>query len=503
MATYKTSWVQRLVDNVWTKTFAFAHAKTVYTDYENGKTLDKSLEEINEENTQQSTEMMDIKMLGWSVPRDCPIQNELTGSKFTQKVGRVDLGTLNYAVTSSGLFQSEGLKGIAKPASNGNVAVEAYLNGYKCVASIPITGTDTENEFAISTETRLYINDISQTDASAFKSAMQGRYLYYELATHITTTIDGNEIGETVSDVRKETTVNLLNPTLLEDSVSNNGITCTNNNDGTYTFKGTATDTAIFTILNGTTTSALLNRFSGENLKLIGCPNGGSYSTYKLQVYTSNHGQFVDLSNGAIFTVPSDATAPNVAVVFYSGYTANNLTFKPMLTTNLNATYDDFVPYTGDAGSLNGDVADLRSDVDGMLTSVKVSKVYYNLAGNSFDSETAGKTMIANVNFSNFKNKSMIVSGDFIISSLPFTTTKKGDYLEVRLSKSDYPDLASKIDSGIKKLAFGISGDFSSKVVGHVNCGLQDDYIRIWLTFNDTYNFNTADLQSGIADFFF
>lgn len=359
MATYKTSWVRRLVDNVWTKTFAFAHAKTVYTDFANKKTLADKLSEID------------------------------------------------------------------------------------------------------------------------------------------------TEIGETVSAVRKETTVNLLNPTLLEDSVSNNGITCTNNNDGTYTFKGTATDTAIFTILNGTTTSALLNRFSGENLKLIGCPNGGSYSTYKLQVYTSNHGQFVDLSNGAIFTVPSDATAPNVAVVFYSGYTANNLTFKPMLTTNLNATYDDFVPYTGDAGSLNGDVADLRGDVDGMLTSVKVSKVYYNLAGNSFDSETAGKTMIANVNFANFKNKSMIASGDFIISSLPFTTTKKGDYLEVRLSKSDYPDLASKIDSGVKKLAFGISGEFNDKVVGHVNCGLQDDYIRIWLTFNDTYNFNTADLQSGIADFFF
>ena len=39
------------------------------------------------------------------------------------------------------------------------------------------------------------------------------------------------------------------------------------------------------------------------------------------------------------------------------GTTCNNLLFKPMLTTDLSATYDDFVPYTGDSGRLNEDVA--------------------------------------------------------------------------------------------------------------------------------------------------
>lgn len=34
---------------------------------------------------------------------------------------------------------------------------------------------------------------MSYTDSSAFKSAMQGKYLYYELAIPITTVIDGNE----------------------------------------------------------------------------------------------------------------------------------------------------------------------------------------------------------------------------------------------------------------------------------------------------------------------
>ena len=49
MANYKTSWVQRLIEGAWQKTFAFAHAKTVYTDYENKKTLADKLSEIDTE----------------------------------------------------------------------------------------------------------------------------------------------------------------------------------------------------------------------------------------------------------------------------------------------------------------------------------------------------------------------------------------------------------------------------------------------------------------------
>ena len=38
---YKTGWMKKIIDGVSTKVFAFAHAKTVYTDYANGKTMDK------------------------------------------------------------------------------------------------------------------------------------------------------------------------------------------------------------------------------------------------------------------------------------------------------------------------------------------------------------------------------------------------------------------------------------------------------------------------------
>lgn len=49
MAALRSTWVQRQIENVWQKTFAFAHAKTVYTDYANKKTLADKLSEIDTE----------------------------------------------------------------------------------------------------------------------------------------------------------------------------------------------------------------------------------------------------------------------------------------------------------------------------------------------------------------------------------------------------------------------------------------------------------------------
>ena len=40
---YKTGWMKKIINGVSTKVFAFAHAKTVYTDYANGKTLDQHI----------------------------------------------------------------------------------------------------------------------------------------------------------------------------------------------------------------------------------------------------------------------------------------------------------------------------------------------------------------------------------------------------------------------------------------------------------------------------
>lgn len=61
-----------------------------------------SVKMLAEENEQQNTEAMDLKMLGWSVPRECPIQNYVDSDcVFHQRVGRVDLGSLNWRYSTS------------------------------------------------------------------------------------------------------------------------------------------------------------------------------------------------------------------------------------------------------------------------------------------------------------------------------------------------------------------------------------------------------------------
>jgi hypothetical protein len=137
---------------------------------------------------------------------------------------------------------------------------------------------------------------------------------------------------------------NLLNPTL--ETSSKNGITCTNNGDGTYTFIGTATAETEFT-------------FSTIKLK---------YGKYKLldalgYQRTSNNAWVKTLRDGDIFEVDADKPILQIHMHFAQGATANNLNKKPMITTNLNATHDDFVPYTGDTGRLNADVALLKSNI--------------------------------------------------------------------------------------------------------------------------------------------
>ena len=153
---------------------------------------------------------------------------------------------------------------------------------------------------------------------------------------------------------KSETTVNLLNPTLQTSTL--NGVTCTNNGDGTYTFNGTATSTARFEF------GIDDNLIAGKTYKVLGIPIDGSYST--ILMGWDDHGYFN--KEGTVDKKTSDPKPILMQVL--SGYTCNNLVFKPMLTTNLSATYDDFVPYTGDTGRLNGDVAELKKAIEELKT---------------------------------------------------------------------------------------------------------------------------------------
>ena len=153
--------------------------------------------EIKESLPEQSSEIMDIKMLGWSVPKDCPIQNEVNGNQFLQKVGRVDLGSLNWkydTITGHERFRTVDTDtSYIKPVQTNNALAKAYSNIYVVNSADSTYLHVNDKSVAIDPSSIIWVYDTSYTDATTFKTAMQGQYLYYELANYNTITIDGNE----------------------------------------------------------------------------------------------------------------------------------------------------------------------------------------------------------------------------------------------------------------------------------------------------------------------
>ena len=164
---------------------------TQATDYE---PYIPSVKMLAEENEQQSIEMLDAKMLGWSVPRDCPIQNTVSGNTFTQRVGRVDLGSLNWVLHSGNVFKVNNFENGAESPTENNIKANIYCSKYKTdywyYGGEGVISKD--NEIALN-QNILYVHDSAFTDATSLKNELKGTYLYFKLSTPITMTIDGNE----------------------------------------------------------------------------------------------------------------------------------------------------------------------------------------------------------------------------------------------------------------------------------------------------------------------
>lgn len=124
---------------------------------------------------------------------------------------------------------------------------------------------------------------------------------------------------------------NLLNPTLA--TTTTDGVTCTNNGDGTYTLNGTATKHAY---LNIARTTLPMGKY-----KIVGAP-----SSYKNHFYITKANDFSWLRySDEEFEVTDSSQVYIIVIRTYSGYSYTKILFKPMLTTDLNATYDDYEPY--------------------------------------------------------------------------------------------------------------------------------------------------------------
>ena len=147
--------------------------------------------------------------------------------------------------------------------------------------------------------------------------------------------------------VLSNATRNLLNQTFA--TTTQNGVTCTNNGDGTYTLNGTATSEVIFIFLQDKQGKSFYKNIVGKTLKFL---NGGSINPpvgrFLFTLRDGNRwwskGEQYDNS---IFTVSEGYSQVTVDLHIYKDQTVTDLIVKPMLTTDLEATIDDFVPYSG------------------------------------------------------------------------------------------------------------------------------------------------------------
>ena len=110
--------------------------------------------------------------------------------RYVQCVSSVDLGTLSWRVGDSVSFETFQLKG-QKLTKNYDIAPNILCSKYPTKTQNELWGKT--NVTGITTNANVdgcvHVNDTSYTDATAFKQAMQGVILYYELANPIVTDI--------------------------------------------------------------------------------------------------------------------------------------------------------------------------------------------------------------------------------------------------------------------------------------------------------------------------
>lgn len=121
---------------------------------------------------------------------------------------------------------------------------------------------------------------------------------------------------------------NLLPYPYSETTKTENGVTFTDNGDGTITVNGTATADVKFYCCSETDRITI----SSGTYTMSGCPNGGSATTYYIGGFSYN-----EFSSGQTFTV-TDTASDWFYIMIKSGATVNNLIFKPQLEVGSTAT---------------------------------------------------------------------------------------------------------------------------------------------------------------------
>lgn len=133
-------------------------------------------------------------------------ENGTYNAIITRRIGVVDLGTLNWNyVSGRQIFVYTDLQNLLiKPSSNSQTNYSQLIDSYgyylnRQSQSDQLINNPKDISVSISSNGNLQLRNLAYTDATAFKTAMSGVMLYYELATPTTEVIATGLTHEQVS----------------------------------------------------------------------------------------------------------------------------------------------------------------------------------------------------------------------------------------------------------------------------------------------------------------
>ena len=113
---------------------------------------------------------------------------DIDNGKLHRRVGVVDLGTLPWSYNSTYEYFRCEFNGALYP-SNNSIIANIICNKYVASASDSVPSLSS-GHIGLNASGILWVKDLDYTDATAFKAAMSGVMLYYELAEEIITDIE-------------------------------------------------------------------------------------------------------------------------------------------------------------------------------------------------------------------------------------------------------------------------------------------------------------------------
>jgi hypothetical protein len=122
------------------------------------------------------TDVQAIDGYGEGINDTCYNYVDWKKKQFVKRVGKVDMGTLNWTI-SNGIFVSDEITNIR--AGEANKVPNIICSKYEACTM----GESAEKTCTISSGNKVWVIDSNYTDTTTFKSAMSGVMLVYELAT--------------------------------------------------------------------------------------------------------------------------------------------------------------------------------------------------------------------------------------------------------------------------------------------------------------------------------